>query len=239
MTFFKPKTLVIIYSILLAFLLLSLVFTLMEGLGEMTGISFFYVFGLGFVILFTKLKKAKEQIRIEKSLLHKMPYNDTLHITASGTIAFKRYFKYQLSLLYGNSLLTSVSIIIFSTVIIWSVYSAKEIDYFVIAVPIIVLVIAPLVWYRSVKKIYQSNKILNEPQQIEMNNEFIHMITSHVDSKIKWTNFLKVTENKYFFILFQTEQIGVFIDKSFLADKQLDTLRTFINSLPIPVQFYK
>lgn len=235
MTFFKPKTLVIIYSILLALLFISLVFTLMEGLGEMTGISFFYVFGLGFVILFTKLKKAKEQMRNEKSLLHKIPFNDTLHITAIGTIDFKRYLKYQLSLLYGNSLLTSVSIIIFSTVIILSMYSATQIDYFVIAVPIIVSIITPIIWYRRVKKIYQTNKILNEPQQIEMNNEYIHIVTSHVDSKIKWGNFLKVSENKFFFILFQTEQIGVFIDKSFLADKQISTLRTFINSLPIPV----
>ncbi|MFA9213173.1 MAG: YcxB family protein [Candidatus Methylacidiphilales bacterium] len=239
MTFFKPKTRVIIYSFLLALLLLSLVFNLLVGLGEYTGIAFFYFHGLGFVIIFLKLKKAKEQIRNEKSLLHKTPFNDILNITVSGTIEFKRYLKYQLSLLYGNSLLTTFAIVIFIITIFWSTYVAENIDFTIIAVPIIVLIIAPLAWYRSVKKIYQSNKILNEPQQIEINNEYIHIITSHVDSKVKWSNFLKIYENKYFFILFQTEQIGVFVDKSFLTDEQIGTLRSFINSLPIPEKLYK
>ncbi len=239
MTFFKPKTLVIIYSILLALILFSLLFLVIEGSERFTDFSFFYVYGIGFVAILFKLKKAREQMKIEASLGDKIAFTDTFHITTSGTIEFKRYLKYQLSLIMGNTLQTVVSTSIFLMVIVWSMYNAKEIDFVLIAVPIFVLIIFPVLLYRNIKKIYQSHKILNEPQQIEINNECVHIVTSHVDSKVKWSSFIKASDNKYFFILFQSEQLGIFIDKSFLTDEQINTLRTFINSLPIPVKFYK
>lgn len=239
MTFFKPKNLVIIYSILLALFLLSLLFLVIEGSERFTDFTFFYFYGLGIVAVLFKLKKASEQMKSEASLGDKIAFTDTLHITASGTIEFKRYLKYQLGLIMGNTLQTVVSTSIFLIVVIWCIHNAKEKDYFVLAVPILLSIITPPIWYRNVKKIYQSNKILNEPQQIEINNDYVHIVTSHVDSKVKWTSFLKVKENEYFFILFQSEQLGIFIDKSFLTDEQITAVRTFVNSLPIPVKLYK
>ena len=96
-----------------------------------------------------------------------------------------------------------------------------------------VLVILPILQYRTINKFYHSNTLLNQPTNYEINPTTISITNNDMNVTVYLRNLNEVNELKNWFILLQKNGIASFIPKkSFNSQEDIDALRDILISCP-------
>ncbi len=96
-----------------------------------------------------------------------------------------------------------------------------------------VLVILPIMQYRTINKFYHSNTLLNQLTNYEINPTTISITNNDMNVTVYLRNLSEVNEYKNWFILLQKNGIASFIPKSsFNSQEDIDALRDILISCP-------
>ena len=97
---------------------------------------------------------------------------------------------------------------------------------------LVVVVLLPVILFFQTKRIYASNKLFHEQVSYSLDNNVITIKGETFESSIQWSHFLKITETKNFFMLYQGKTNATLLDKNAMTLPDRDEFRKFIKSLP-------
>jgi len=165
--------------------------------------------------------------KVKKDKIVRIDYTDTLDINLTGKISYKDYRNLNLKLTFSNwvrIMLICVILLITFSFIIGGSTSNFIIFLGLICFPLIVVLIQS-------KRVYRTNKPLQEQLNYKLTNESVHIKGESFDSTQKWTTFYKMKETSVFFVFYQSVGSALLIDKRMFTDTELADFKQFIRSL--------
>lgn len=148
-------------------------------------------------------------------------------------ITFKDYWKY-----YLGELLKKSSIIIFIIAMIYLLYtvifeiipnfSADFYSIFIIFIVVFGLFFLPLSIYRRIRKVFFSNKKIQELITYEISEEKVIQKGEDFESEFTWSSLFKVKEIKNWFVLYHSSHGVNLIPKNSMNKDQIQELREII-----------
>jgi len=174
------------------------------------------------------IKKVKKEKVIEPTI-----YNKDLNIDLTGQI---RYIDYR-NLVFGISFKRPITLVALGILLLFSlayivnrgnIMNQFESGYLIF---IGIVLLSPLITLIQIKRLYKTNKILQEKLHYRLTNDSIQIKGETVDSTQKWTRFYQVRETKKFFMFYHGKMLATLIDKQMFSENDLREFQEFTKSL--------
>jgi hypothetical protein len=162
-------------------------------------------------------------------------YSKPLNIELKGKIEFANYR----NLLIRNSIKkTNIFIFFgFSTLLLLATINnpgnTLSTNLPLLAILLAVVLFTPILTLSQAKKLYDSNKIFQEPLEYHITNDSIQIKGITVNSTLKWSHFFQIKETKEFFMFFHGENVATLVEKQMFNSENLTQFYEFINSLDL------
>jgi YcxB-like protein len=96
---------------------------------------------------------------------------------------------------------------------------------------LVFFMLLPFVLLRSIKKSYDTNKLLHEPITYEFAGERLKVSGVSFNSEFDWNKFYQIKETKGYFMIYPSASALYLIPKSCLSDSEITSLKTFFLNL--------
>lgn len=164
------------------------------------------------------------------------PYTDKLDIHVSGQLAYKRYRKLMLTLMFKKTGSLKIILVFTGLIIVnWDTnFSAGGMN--ILAPFSVLLLVIAYMSFRMLatfKKSFDNNKNLSTPVSYHLYNEGVHAKSASVDATLKWSLFVKSKETSDFILLYQSDKLANFLDKQWFSETDLNQFKRFLLSLDI------
>ena len=156
-------------------------------------------------------------------------------MTFKATINFKEFLKTQYYLAYSKGIILWGSFwgffMLIGAVLGFSNAIPKAIggNYFLwLIFGLLTTFLFPFSVYTNAKKLFKTNQRIKEEIVYEITNESIKFTGESFTSTLDLSKTFKIREVKYFFLVYESNQIANFISKSKLAEIELIELRNIL-----------
>lgn len=195
---------------------------------------------IGFIIIISLLIfgliNGIQKVRKEK-VIETVEYDKNLNINLTGQIAYNDYRNLILGLSFKKPIFF-VGLAIMLFFLLAFIVNAENMinqfdNYYFIFILIGIFMISPLFTLIQIKRLYNSNKILQKQLNYTLTNDSIQIKGNAVDSIQAWSNFYQIRVTKNFFMFYQGEMVATILEKKMFSESELQDFQNFIKSLNV------
>ncbi len=95
---------------------------------------------------------------------------------------------------------------------------------------VLIILVQPLVIYRTIKRNYESNNLLKETLEIEFTKKEIILKGESFYTELTWGKIYKVVELKGWFMIYQNSLSAILISRGSFKTKQIDEFKQILQS---------
>ena len=99
------------------------------------------------------------------------------------------------------------------------------------ALGLVMTVFPPYSVFRTARKIYDSNKMINEKIEYEFDKDQISISGESFHSKISWGKLHELSTTKSWFLIWQTKQVANVIPRRDISDNQIETIKGLVKDI--------
>jgi hypothetical protein len=99
------------------------------------------------------------------------------------------------------------------------------------ALALVMTVFPPYSVFRTARKNYDSNKMINERIEYEFDKEQISISGESFHSKLSWDKIYELSTTKSWFLVWQNRQIANVIPRRDISDKQIESIKALVKDI--------
>ena len=99
------------------------------------------------------------------------------------------------------------------------------------ALALVMTIFPPYSVFRTARKNYDSNKMINERIEYEFDKDQISISGESFHSKISWDKIYELSTTKSWFLIWQTRQVANVIPRRDISDNQIETIKGLVKDI--------
>jgi hypothetical protein len=100
------------------------------------------------------------------------------------------------------------------------------------ALALAMTILPPYSVFRTARKNYESNKMINEKIEYEFDKDQISISGESFHSKFSWDKIYELSTTKSWFLIWQTRQVANVIPRRDISDNQIETIKGLVKDIP-------